>query len=1317
VTLAQKQHRVPPLCQAESSADGFPPIRDLNQLIPGSQLRLFPPTAFGDLFEDGGGFFPPGILVGEDYDVAVARGQLALEGTFAQVPLPGGSEHDDQAAPGMGSDQGEHSGIGLGCVGVVHDHPEGLAPADRLHPSRHPFKCRDCCSQIRQPERIEPQHGQGGGQQVLDVVAARQVEPGCMCLAGVVERELRTGKIGLDVLGPKIGFRVCQSVAQHRSARLFDQVVVARIVEVDHAEAVSGESTEQVGLVRPVLFKASVELEVFVADVGTHPGCELDLGKAPGFRGQPVGGGLDHGVLVSRIGHPAQQAVDIRGFRGRLSQGIFDDPIFGLYLDRGNEAAGFAERFQKLVYQPHGRALAVGTRHSDDGQLPRGVFVEGGGQSGHAPPGVGHLEIGYPLFVAAELLLVEDRRRTAADRLFDEAMPVGVKAWKRCKQIPSLDTAGVVGQAAHGGLRAAPQAKLPPQGGQQGGECGRRFSPGLWHAATITPEALHGIVGCLMNQTYEGFVVHSYARSAKGRNALYLLGRLSDGSTFAIVENRYQPNFYVREGDSSAIEQTIASMSAADQLPADGDVRLVRSSLCTMDGEPCRQLVCATRELKRQVRDALQLLGTRTYESDLRVADQFRLERQIHGPIRIRGEAGTGRYVTKVFVDPEVEAGIWQPKLSVLSIDIETDVRTQTVRAVALSLQDPFGDAPGDEEEVLFLGPELHETGVRCFNDEKVLLQAFRDRLVALDPDVITGWNVIDFDLQVLSDRFRRYRLPFTLGRSREAAVYLPQSEGRGSRVIVPGRQVWDGVRIVRASPDAFEDYSLETVAGAILGYGKRIEILEGEDRIGAIERLYREQPEELCAYCLEDARLVHRIMGRTGLFQLTLRRCVLIGVAPDLAWTSIAAFEHLYTEALHQRGMVAPTFGVDALPMEGAPGGIILAPRPGVFDEVLVFDFQSLYPSIIRTFNIDPLSYAGRRRGGEPIGGSTAQESPIRAPNGAVFSREPGILPELLDRFFERRAEAQAKGDAVASFVYKIIMNSFYGVLGARSCRFAGSDLAGAITSFGQRILGWCKDFLEDLGYAVLYGDTDSLFVTVLAGTDAPPLSLDGQEICSRVNRALEEYLVETYGVEPRLTLKFEKRYERFFLPPLRGGTGQGEKGRAKGYAGLLAASGGEEATNVQGRIEVRGMEAVRRDWTDLAHDFQLRLLELLFLKCPLEEIQSYIRELVELLYRGELDDKLVYRKALRKSIAAYTRNTPPHVKAAALLPRSEQRGLIRYLITREGPQPQGRINAPLDYDHYLERQLMPIASAFTEVLKTDLEALFGRGGQLWLF
>ena len=107
----------------------------------------------------------------------------------------------------------------------------------------------------------------------------------------------------------------------------------------------------------------------------------------------------------------------------------------------------------------------------------------------------------------------------------------------------------------------------------------------------------------------------------------------------------------------------------------------------------------------------------------------------------------------------------------------------------------------------------------------------------------------------------------------------------------------------------------------------------------------------------------------------------------------------------------------------------------------------------------------------------------------------------------------------------------------------------------------------------------------------------------------------------------------------------------------------------------------------------------------------------MVKDLYAGRLDDELVYRKALRKPVASYTRSTPPHVKAAELLDPGSRRGLIRYLLTTQGPQPLGKISAPIDYEHYLEKQLKPIASTFTAVLGADLEQLFGTGRQLTLF
>ncbi len=835
-----------------------------------------------------------------------------------------------------------------------------------------------------------------------------------------------------------------------------------------------------------------------------------------------------------------------------------------------------------------------------------------------------------------------------------------------------------------------------------------------------------------MQQWVEGFIVHSYARTVRGRTRLYLIGRLRGGDTFAAVEQRYRPHLYLRRSDAG---RAGALLEAAGVPPArrgsDG-----AGQPCTMDGEPCLRLEWESAESRRQARAILAAAGVRSYEADLRPTDHFRLERGIHAAVRLRGESRPGRRVGRVYVDPEVEPGEWLPQLSLLSVDIETDPQSSRLLALGMFLVDPFRELRAGR--VFFAGAELGHSEITCLPGEAALLDAFREQLRLWDPDILTGWNVIDFDFRVLWERFRHHRIEMDLGRSSDRSVVLPGSSGRSVGLIVPGRETWDGARLVRASPLRFEDYTLETVAEAVLGRGKRLQVSPGESRLSAIDRLHRENPVEFCLYCLEDARLVAEILERTGLLELTVRRCQLIGVAPDRAWTSIPAFEHLYIEAMHRRGRVAPTAGVDSLPLEAAPGGAILPPRPGLHEGVMVFDFRSLYPSIIRTFNIDPLSYRpaleedGPAGEASPSGEAADGGGPIRAPNGAAFSREPAVLPELLDRFFQERREARARGDAIASFVYKIIMNSFYGVLGSPGCRFAGSALSGAITSFGQHLLAWSRDFLQRRGLQVLYGDTDSLFVA------APPEASRagaagslGRELAGALNAALRRHLRVRYGVRSRLSLELEKLYERFFLPPLRG-AGGGQLGRAKGYAGLLArreeeagdgrpqpAGAGvsrQAGPELRARIEIRGMEAVRRDWTDLAHDFQISLLELVFAGSSGEEVRKLVREVLRRLEGGELDGALVYRKALRKPIEAYLRSRPPHVQAAALLDPEDRRGLIRYVVTREGPQPVSRVSASIDYGHYVERQLKPIVSTFAEVLRVEADRLFGEG-QLWLF
>ncbi len=815
-----------------------------------------------------------------------------------------------------------------------------------------------------------------------------------------------------------------------------------------------------------------------------------------------------------------------------------------------------------------------------------------------------------------------------------------------------------------------------------------------------------------MQEFYEGFIVHAYTGMNRGSSRLYLVGRLKNGETFAIVEERENPGFYLR---------TSEQLQAKELLKSTGG-QWEECSLRTIDGERCVRVSWNSTQQFQQAARVLTEQGVRTYEGDIRFTDQFLMARSIHGSLKIQGSSRKGRWVDRIFLNPKIGASNWQPSLSILSIDMETGPKGEEIYAIGLAFKNPWSNL--DMHEVLFSGSIRENEHITPYPDEKSMLLGFCKRVKEWDPDIITGWNVIDFDFNIIARRIKYHDLPFQMGRSQIPASFLPGERGRYHTIIVPGRQVLDAVRLVRAAPERFSDYTLETVAFNVLGRGKRLIQDKNESAVQAITRLYREDPLSLCLYCMEDARLVIDILEKTGLIDLTLRRCLLIGISLDRAWTSIPSFDYIYIEALHQRDLVAPTIGVDTLPSIDAPGGIILEPKTGLYNNVWVFDFKSLYPSIIRTFNIDPLSFVLPEYIREmPV---NEQKRLITAPNGAGFRRDPAILPELLEKFFVSRDEAKDRGDEVASHVYKIIMNTFYGVMGAIGSRFASGYLSGAITSFGHHFLQWCNNYLKQMGYRVLYGDTDSLFV--LSGlpldTATEELLKKSSDICTSINKDLRQYISETFDVHSYLDLEFEKIYYKFFLPPVRSNTGsegKGFRGRAKGYAGLLVPVSqlkGASQSEVQSDwIEVVGMEAVRRDWTDLAKGFQIGLLTNLFRESEPNIIRDFVRRILEKLKDGELDEKLIYSRSLRKPISEYKRSIPPHVRAASMLDPDDQHGIIQYIWTSNGPQPKRKTTAPIDYNHYIEKQLKPIYQSFTEVLHAAFNDLLQNNEQLRLF
>jgi DNA polymerase-2 len=713
--------------------------------------------------------------------------------------------------------------------------------------------------------------------------------------------------------------------------------------------------------------------------------------------------------------------------------------------------------------------------------------------------------------------------------------------------------------------------------------------------------------------------------------------------------------------------------------------RRVSRPLETLDGRPVDVLYFRAQRSLVEERDRLREAGLEALESDVKPADRFLMERFVTAELAIEGNARERRGIL-YFEDPKIRAAEGlriDVALSLLALDIETDGFGGPLLSAALA-------TPGGGERVFVRGEKpsgFSDPTVAFAPDERALLKMLFAEIVTIDPDVICGWNVTEFDLALLDARANELGVPFAIGRGGERArVLAGSSPGRASIARVPGRVVLDGIATLKSATWAFERFTLEHVAQELLGRGKKI--AETSDPIAEIRRMHAEDVPRLVEYNLEDCRLVLEIFAAADLLGFAMERARLTGLPMDRQGGSVAAFDYLYLPRIHRRGVVAPDVGMvsEVVP---SPGGHVLDSIPGLYRDVLSFDFRSLYPSIIRTFRIDPLGLA--RPGVDPVPGE----------EGATFAREGAILPELIEKLHEARSAAIASENAALSRAIKILMNSFYGVLGTPGCRFFDPRLPTSITRRGHTIIERARTFFESAGMQVIYGDTDSVFVHAKETAD---VAARGRELASELTHLLAEEIARDFRVESRLELRFESHYERFLMPTTRGA----DRGSKKRYAGLARKAGGKS------ELVVRGLEAVRRDWTSLARRVQLELLRRVFHDEPFED---WLREVARDLSSGRLDEELAYRKRLRREPDAYARGAPPHVKAARMLDDTESAGAVEveYVMTTRGPEPIEKRTSPIDHQHYLEKQLAPVCDVVLPFVGTSFDRIAGAQTKLF--
>lgn len=740
-----------------------------------------------------------------------------------------------------------------------------------------------------------------------------------------------------------------------------------------------------------------------------------------------------------------------------------------------------------------------------------------------------------------------------------------------------------------------------------------------------------------------------------GKNILRFFGTSEDLGTTEIIINNFKPFFFIYR-NITALE--LNNIYLRKQV-----------NMRNFSGQPVDIIYFNTISDLRNAAEKLNQKGIITYESDVDPIKRFLMEKFINTQIKVSGIAKSNNGVT-TFNNPKIESCTFIPNFVIASLDIETSTVNNKLYSIAVYIT----GRKGEEKKVFMLGSKVEPSPdyICFFPSEKVLLQSFFRWFNLIDPDIIIGWHLIGFDLLFIQSKCQQLNIKFAIGRAGNKATIKP-NKTKGYFASVTGRIIIDGPTVLRTSFFTFEDFKLETVAQELLGEGKTIS--QNRNKVEEIERLFNENKIKLAEYNLKDAELVTKIFNRTNIIELLIRRSQLTGLFLDQLHMMSAAFDHFYLPLLHREGFVAPDLK-DIKTKDHLSGGYVIEPIPGIYDNVIVLDFKSLYPSIIRTFKIDPLSRL------------LSDVDTITTPEGYKFSASKNILPNFIARLMQLRDTAKINQDKPLAQAIKILMNSFYGVMGSAGCRFYHPDLPSAITTTGKYLLLGSKDYLESIGYKIIYGDTDSLFVMIPPKTDLNFIE-EGNKIVKLLNNYWRNELKEKFFVESHLEIEFEKYYQKFILTPMRSRQG----GAKKRYAGYSIIDGKEN-------LDLVGLEFVRSDWTKIAKEFQSELYLRIFKN---QEIDQWIKSFIYKLKNGEFDQKLIYKKKLRKDANEYIKNIPQHVRAAKLI--KEPVDNVYYVITQRGPIPIQFNHDDIDYHHYIEKQIKPIANSVLILLEKSFE------------
>ncbi len=605
---------------------------------------------------------------------------------------------------------------------------------------------------------------------------------------------------------------------------------------------------------------------------------------------------------------------------------------------------------------------------------------------------------------------------------------------------------------------------------------------------------------------------------------------------------------------------------------------------------------------------------------------------------------------------------------------------------------------------------------IEFIDSEADLIERFKETINNYKPDILTGYFSDGFDLPYIKTRANKYKIKLDIGLDYSDIRIRPGREKGNTNVTINGithLDIFKFIKKVMGGTLTTYSYDLNAVASELLNEKKHEVNLEELPRVWDTQS---EDLEKFCNYNINDSVLTYNLAVKmlptiieiVKIVNLPIYDINRMGFSQLVEWYMMKQ-----TSNFNEIAPNKPNYNeIQKRKINTYQGGFVYEPKPGFYNDITVFDFKSLYPTIISSHNISP----------DTIDCSCCKDKPNLVPAntekidlGKVESERhwfcnvrKGFIPVLIEDLITRRMRIKGiikeEGSTISEkFKFlearqnslKLLANSFYGYLGFFGARWYSMECARSITTWGRSYIHKVIDHAQKQGFFVLYSDTDSVFIT-----------LDG--------KTKDDAKVFADSINLELPGLMELEYEGFYPSGIFVSAKIGQFGAKKKYALI----------SEQGVIKIKGFETVRRNWSLIAKEVQENVLEIVLKEKDTKKALDYVKKVIRDLRDKKISiDKVTICTQLQKDISDYTAKGPHVAVAQRLKDKGRLIGagsMIKYVVTIGGGVIRDRSRLPeevkegeYDADYYINNQIIPAVERIFNVLNYNKEDLIEKKNQ----